>query len=99
MIFLFALRTLTKCLESNANPDFDIIVPISLNVTTNAPILLESPLVEDYPDYVDFSEGQYVDMERVSTLMLGGCEVVQISCKWRRTTFSKRQRFRRRLSL
>ena len=54
-------------MEANTNPKFEILEPFPFNITTVVPSVTESVLVENYPDYQEFSDEYYKNIESVST--------------------------------
>ncbi|KAJ3643456.1 hypothetical protein Zmor_026166 [Zophobas morio] len=55
--------TVAKCFETTTNPNYKIIKPIELNVSTETPIFDVPVITEDYPDYVDHDESYYKNLE------------------------------------
>ncbi|RZC34880.1 polycystic kidney disease protein 1-like 2, partial [Asbolus verrucosus] len=55
--------TLSQCLEVNTNPNFDVIQPIDQNITTEEPSFDVPEITENYPNYVDFSEEYYKNLD------------------------------------
>jgi hypothetical protein len=70
LLFISLFSALTKCMELNNVPKDDFVVPIVLNVTTEASIFDGPLLTENYANYVDHQESYYKNLEDVSVRSL-----------------------------
>jgi hypothetical protein len=57
-----------KCLDTHSNPNYAVLAPIVLNLTTAAPRSDVPMITENYANYVDFEEEYYKNLDYVSTL-------------------------------
>jgi hypothetical protein len=65
--FFFLFSTLSKCFESQTNPNYKIMEPLpKINVTTQTPPLDEQLLTENYPNYIDYDDNYYKNVDLVS---------------------------------
>ena len=65
---------MTKCMEANVRENFDIIRPVSFNITVldlDAPSVDGAIVSEYYPNYIDFDEmyGKHLDNVSINSLV------------------------------
>lgn len=81
-------NTLTQCLETNTNPNFDAIAPIERNISTEEPLLSDTVVTENYDNYVDFNENYYENLENVSCCLFLFVHFVIIVPQLKEATFN-----------
>ncbi|KYB25363.1 hypothetical protein TcasGA2_TC034437 [Tribolium castaneum] len=56
--------SITTCLETNTNPNYKAIKPLDdINITTEAAVIDEPILTENYENYVDFGDDYYKNLD------------------------------------